>query len=357
MVSVNPTPNQNAQQSRRELYYNVFATLTRLQIDASPVNYELMYEIISGNNPELREKFARLGKNITEEDLDALARTYLPHHFGGSVFDRSTNLIQNELTTLKESLQSGQNSLTSYTNMLGQASGHISSIDPSDPKKIQSQLQAIQQATEMQRSKSSQMLETVSTQISAVAAIASDVDEFEKMKFTHAATGLGNRRAFNKKIAELYMGERYPEASLLFCNLVGLEPFEKREFLQLKESILQRIGSIASHVIQATDSAAWLDRPQVGIIVLTSAEAEIRRIADQIRNGCRTAFGAPRPGTPVVMPRFGCCTTFDANNASDLIRNAEKALETAIDAADEKVAFFAAKDAGGGRKDWSIYRA
>ncbi|WEX76213.1 diguanylate cyclase [Sinorhizobium numidicum] len=357
MAIASPSPKQVAQQIRRDLYYNAFATLERMQIDASPINYELMCEIISGNNPELREKFARLGKDITEEDLDVLARIYLPHHFGKSIHDESADRIQSELTTLKASLQSGQTSLSSYTSMLGQATGSFSSIDPTDMKKIQSQLQAIRQATEIQQSKSTEILESVSTQMSAFAAIASDLDEFERMKFTHIATKLANRRGFNKKLADLYGGERYPDgASLILCNLLVLEPFERKELLKVKEAILQRLGPLVSQTVQATDCAAWLDRPQVGIIVSTSAEAEIRRIAEQVRNSCLRVFNSQRQGMPVVAARFGCSTTYEADTAFDLVNNAEKALEIATETADDKVVFFANSEAGGARKDWMLYR-
>ncbi|MBW9114556.1 diguanylate cyclase [Rhizobium cauense] len=343
-----------AQQARKEIYNTVFATLNRLEIEASPVNYELMYEVVSGNNPELREKFARLRKPITEQEIETLARTYLPHHFGKSVHDESASRLQNELTTLKESLQSGQSSLSTFTNMLGQATGKISSIDPRDTKTIQSHLGSIRQMGEIQQSKSVKLLESVATQISAVEAISSDVEEFERTKFTHPTTKLANRRGFHKKLAELYGAERYPDdISLLLCNLVVLAPFESTELLRLKEAVLERLGAIVSQTVQTTDFAAWLDRPQIGVIVRTSTEGEIQKIADQMRRGCHAAFDS-RPGImPKVIARFGCSTTYQASTASELVANAEKALHTATEEDNEKVVFFSV----GARKDWMLYRS
>ncbi|OAP36980.1 diguanylate cyclase [Sinorhizobium glycinis] len=357
MAIANPSPKQLAQQSRKELFYTVFATLNRLEIDASPVNYELMYEIVSGNNPELREKFARLGKPIAAEELEALARAYLPHHFGKSIHDRSADRLQSELTTLKESLLTGQNSLSNYTNMLGQATGKISSADPRDMNAIRSQLQAIRHMTEVQHSASTQILDRVSNQISAVAAITSEVDEFERTKFTHLVTNLANRRGFNKKLAEIYGGEHYPDAvSLLLCNLLVLEPFEAKELIKVKEAILERLGFAVARVVQATDFAAWLERPQIGILVWMTAEAEIQKMADQIRKSALAAFDSRQAKMPVVAARFGCGTTYDAGTASELVGHAEKALQTATDTASDKVVFFSAGGAGDARKDWMLYR-
>lgn len=357
MAVVSPSPKHIAQQIRRDVYYNAFATLERLQIDASPVNYELMCEIISGNNPELRERFARLGRDVTEEDLDVLARMYLPHHFGQSKVEESATRIQSELSTLKESLQSGHSSLSSYSTMLGQASGNFSSIDPGDTQRIQSELQAIRAATDIQRSKSDEMLESVSTHISAVSAITGDLDEFERAKFTHAATNLANRRGFNRKLAELYGGERYPDgAALILCNLLALEPFEKKELIKLKEAVLQRLGSVVSQTIHSTDFAAWLDRPQIGILLSTTSEAEIQRVAEHIRANCLRAFSGQRPGMPAVRAHFGCSTTYDADTAASLFLHAETALETATEQGDEAVVFFLDSKAGGQRKEWSLYK-
>lgn len=357
LAIVNASTKQPAQQSRKELYYTVFATLSRLEIEASPVNYELMYEIISGNNPELREKFARLAKPIAEEDLAALARIHLPHHFGKAIHDESADRLRSELTTLKESLLTGQSSLSSYTSMLGQATGRISTVDPRDAKTIQSHLQVIQQMTEAQQSKSTQILESVSTQISTVAAIASDIEEFERTKFTHPVTNLANRRGFNKRLAELYGGERYPEgASLLLCNLLALEPFGAKELLRLREAILERLGSVVSQAVQATDFAAWLERPQIALLIWTSAEAEIQKIADHLKKSCLTAFDSRQARMPAVVARFGCSTTYDARTASELVGHAEKALQTATDAANDKVVFAFGRDGGGARKEWMLYR-
>ncbi|PDT81661.1 diguanylate cyclase [Sinorhizobium sp. BJ1] len=354
MAIVNSSSKQLALQNRKELFYNVFATLNRLEIDASPVNYELLYEIVSGNNPELREKFARLNKPISEEELETLARTYLPHHFGKSIHDQSANRLQSELTTLKESLLSGQNSLSTYTSMLGQATGKISAVDPRDMNTIRSELQAIRQLTEVQHSANTQILERVSNQISAVAEITSDVDEFERTKFTHLVTSLANRRGFNKKLAELYGGQHYPDGvSLLLCNLLVLEPFDAKELIKVKEAILERLGFAVSRAVQATDFAAWLERPQIGILVWMTAEAEIQKMADHLRKSCLAALDSRQAKMPAVVARFGCSTTYDANTASELVGHAEKALQTATDAASDKVAFFSA---GGARKDWMLYR-
>lgn len=132
--------------------------------------------------------------------------------------------------------------------------------------------------TEAQQSASTQILDRVSTQISTVAAIANDVEEFERTKFTHLATNLANRRGFNKKLAELYGGERYPDGmSLLLCNLLALEPFDAKELIKVKEAVLERLGFVVARTVQTTDFAAWLDRPQIGILVGTTAEGKSKR--------------------------------------------------------------------------------
>nr|WP_183863577.1 diguanylate cyclase [Rhizobium sp. BK399] len=354
MAVVMPPTKPPAQQARKEIYNIVFATLNRLEIEASPANYELMYDVISGNNPELREKFSRLRKPIADHEVEALARTYLPHHFGKSIHDESASRLQNELTSLKESLQSGQSSLSTFTNMLGQATGKISSIDPRDTKTMQSHLGSIRQLSEVQQSKSAKLLENVSTQISTVAAISDEVEQFERTKFTHPTTRLANRRGFHKKLAELYGAERYPDdISLLFCNLLVLTPFETAEFLRLKEAFLERLGAIVSQTVQTMDFAAWLDRPQIGLIVRTSAETEVQKIADQLKRSCLVAFDSRQGVMPKVIARFGCSTTHQAGTASELVANTEKALQTAIDEQNEKVVFLS----GAARKDWMLYRS
>ncbi|MFQ6185258.1 diguanylate cyclase domain-containing protein [Sinorhizobium meliloti] len=347
-----------AHQNRKELYYTIFSTLSRLEIDASPINYELMHDIVSGSNPELRERFARLSKPISAEALDSLARMYLPHHFGKSIHDDSTTRLQTELTTLKASLLSGQDSISSYSRMLGQATGNISSVDPRDTKTIQSQLQAIRHMTEVQHSTNTQILDSVSSQISTVAAIASEVENFERTKFTHLATNLANRRGFNKKLAELYGGERYSEGtSLLLCDLLALEPFDAKELIKVKEAVLERLGFAVARAVQSTDFAAWLERPQLGILIGTTAEAEIQKTADHLRNSCLAAFDSRQANMPAVFARFGCSAICNASTASVLVGQAEKALQIATDSVSDRVVFFSGAAASGNHKDRMLYRS
>ena len=150
------------QASRKyDFSFHALSVLRRMEIEPIPVNFELMYEIVSGANPELGKQFAALGKQVSKADIEALARKYLPHHFEESLFDKSSTAIQSELNGLQGVLVSSQLSMKDFSNSLGTASDRFSRIDPRDTQTLRNEIEQIKHATDRQQQQSAIVSQTV----------------------------------------------------------------------------------------------------------------------------------------------------------------------------------------------------
>ncbi len=320
---------------KQGLHFKVFALMNRLNVEANPVNFELLHEIISGSNPELRERFSKLGKNISQSEIDTLAREYLPHHFGDSIFDKSATTMQGDLEGLMESLEQSRKELDDYAVKLSQSSDKFRSIDPTDADAIKSELDGLATITDRQKANSIATIGTLNSKLESVRTMRAEVDEFQAAKFTHAASGLGNRRAFNKRMAALYAEEKFPgEYSLIFGKIGNFKQLDRGEYIKVKEALTAHIGKSVLAITSEDDFGAWIDEPQIAILLNTAGDSEVERLSGQVASQIRKALKNVNNLAPHLPPIqftvvFGASTTYSAQNAASLIENTEKALESA----------------------------
>ncbi len=354
-MTVQPQPQQ-----KQDLSFRIFSLMTRLNIEASPVNYELFHEIMSGNNPELRERFSKLGKAINNEAIAELARRYLPHHFGDSIFDTSSKTMSKDLEELMASLERSHSDLDTFTQHLSKSTDKFKSIDPANANEIKAELDGLAKATDYQRSLNQATLTTINTKLTSVNTLASEIDEVERAKFTHPATGLSNRRAFNKRMATMFADAKFPgDYALCFGRISHFEAMEKAELLKAKEYLLKQIGITISGVVSEDDFGGWIESPQICIILATASESEIKRICGNVRQKLDALLANMRRTSPLVPSCntfFGACTTYGASNAATMIGNAEKALIKAAERADGEIQIFGetGTDADSG-KNYQMY--
>lgn len=333
----------------QELSNAIISALIGRNLEVTPINFELMYEIISGNNPELRTKFTALGRYPDKADVMELAQQYLPHHFGNSIYEHSAASIQSELGGLEQSLSMGQGSLQEYADAVSRAETRLKRMDPKDTNSIQNELKTIHQATVHQKLKNQEIISSVEKQIESVRALNSEMSDFELAKFINQSTGMGNRRAFNKRMAELYKDKDSQNYSLVYGNIPKFEFLDKIENLKVKEAFLQRFGAFSNAQINQAEASFWLGSPQFCFLFNSSDENEInlilKRINDQISSIFESLTKAIAPGRSAVAV-FGCASSYDASHIAELISNAEHALEASLSAPERFVVWFRPNEKG-----------
>lgn len=340
--------------------FRIFALMSRLNIEANPVNYELFHEILSGANPELRQRFAALGKTITPQQVEDLARQYLPHHFGASVLDHSANVIRDDVEELLHSLQQSRQDLDEYAARLSTSSTKFREIDPANASAIKAELEGLAELTEQQKLKSEATRGTLDRKLESVTAVTAELAEFHAAKFTHPSTKLSNRRAFNKRMADLYETDRFPgEYALIFGKIRQFEALDRNgELVKSKEFLLSRIGQSVQVLMGEGDFAAWTESPHLALLLHTASEDEIERVTAELRQRFITAFSSVRrsaPHLPVMTISFGACTTYNATSASSLIRHAEESLKDALAKMDGATVIHARTESADAGRNYQLY--
>lgn len=334
--------------------------MARMGIQPNPANYELLHEILNGNNPVLRDRFMQLGNTPEPAELARLAEEFLPHHFGQALGDRSATAIRTELEQLIGSLSRVQQDFNAYSDAIATATAKIDTAD-GDRNAIQSQLKELADATDRQRESSSSFAATVQQKLTAITAVSAELDEAERIKFTHPATGLQNRRSFNKHLADkLGTGKMPEDISIIYAQIGNFRIFETGNLMKIKTQLLARIGALLRKIMPAHVFVGWIETPHIVIITDTTAHSELERLVSIVRSALLPTLEEIHKRLPNYLPltlSFGACDAYNAFSLADLLEKAEKALIEAEKSAGGRLVIFEAADKSQAqRHNYSLYQ-
>lgn len=338
---------------------HAFALMKRLGIDINPVTFELFYEMASGHNPELKRRFAALGRAMTRGDLDKLCQEFLPHHYGDTILEKSYRSIRDELTHFQDDLNASKSSLTDFTGALSDTTKVLTKIKSPEIVPLKAQIALVNKAAMAQQEQTGQFIEKVEKRLSAVNSMTDELDEIGRAKFCDPVTGLGNRRAFLKDMAEYYKPDRLPkDFTLVFASYLNFQVFSQPDLARLRNEFLVRMITTNAALVDDIGKGYWLDRPEMAYVIETTDDAEIARFAAQLHDTMAREINVLRGSAknlPAIGMTFGCADSYSGSNAGDVIRNAETALADALRHGDGKVVIFGRRDDAAKGRDYALY--
>lgn len=351
----------NRKSSTNDVALRVASAMQQMGIDGLPRNYELVYEAYAGANPELVREFVGLGKYKTQAALDELGRKYLPHHHEEGVLQRAAGAIRGEMSNFMALLQEEKSSLTDYGRLIGEASQAILADGQAPSTALGSSIERLRLATERQVTRNAAIEASVTKQSENMDAIQKEIADFEATKFTDAATGLGNRRAFNKAVAKVYANQDMPvSCGLAIIDVDAGKRFSPVQVEALISYLVQYYGALIKRATPATDIVSRFDGLRFGFLLFTSDEGEVMRLMALLR----TAFASAQLRHPETTRALGSltfsagiCMVGEAGNAFDLVSFAEKATQQAQAAGGNRLVVHRNSGAGPEGKDWMIYKA
>lgn len=345
--------------STNDIALRIATAMHQMGIDGLPRNYELVYEAYAGANPDLVREFVALGKFKTQASLDELGRKYLPHHHEEGVLQRSAGAVRDEMANFMALLQQEEISLSDYGRLIGEASQAIIAESP-DTSALGMSIERLRQATEQQATRNAAMAASVAAQSENMDAIQRDLASFEATKFADAATGLGNRRAFNKAVAKVYANAELPvSCGLAIVEVDAGKRFSPAQAEALNDYLIRHYGALIKRATPATDVVSRFEGLRFGFLFYTSDENEIVRLLAMLRS----AFAAAPLRHPETARNLGCltfsagvCMVDGVGNAFDLVSFAEKALQQAQAAGGNRLIVHRGGSDGPEGKDWMIYK-
>ena len=340
------------------LAFRIATVLQQLGIEGLPRNYELIFEALTGNSPDLARELRSLGPVKTQQALDGIGRRYLPHHFEGSLLEARSGQVQQELQSILSLLNEEKSALSRYGSVISQAARVFEANDATDTAALTRSLQSVSSATHTREAQSAMLASKVMEKSQKLEEVQRETAAANAARFVDAVTGLGNRRVFNKELANIYEKSGLPDlCGIAFADIDGYETVAAVP--NLLEPVLKKIGEFIQAMFGEEDLACRFDRGRFGFVFRTADETEIIRLVDRLRERLK--------GLPVVHPvsgkrvaalsfSVGICMSQEARTADALIAFAEQALGMAKASGGDNVSIHGAANVSHVPKDWLIYR-
>lgn len=331
--------------------------MRQLGVPCLPRNYELFYEAVTGGNKALTDALSALGSRPTQRQLDALSCRFLARHCRDmdSVHDTITFKLNEILALLKKD----HNSLETYGRILGETSSGLKGRETISREFLDRIVAVMSAATSASLENRSQIASSIKDRSCELQEARSKLVEYKRLAETDALTRLGNRRAFDHMLSELYEDGGAAFAVLMLADIDHFKTVNDRFGHPVGDRIIQSVAQIIRGAVKEPACVARVGGEEFAIVVGGLAEEAACQLADTIRMAVmeasfvNTASGANYG--PITLS-VGLCMATQAHNSDDLYSKADRALYAAKAAGRNRVTRFSSLTDSNFVKSWLIYR-
>lgn len=324
-----------------------------------PRNYELFYEAYIGSNPALSRELAALGSQATQEELDAIGKQYFSSQHNGLV-EKAHGRIAAELDSLLRLLRQEQNSLESYSRLLGETYSRINSKNNLSADILRSAITILTEATDSKMADGEKTVESVSQKTHEMDLVRKELDEYKRIANTDSLTRLSNRRAFDDRLAAIYNGGRGTVLSGL--ALIDIDHFKRVNDTYghpVGDKILASVATVIRAHARRDAFIARTGGEEFAIIADGLGADQVHQLCEQIRLTLEsTPFRNSKSGVnygPITIS-IGYCMAGDAEDPGELYSKADIALYCAKSAGRNCTRAFESGMQKDFTKSWLIYR-
>jgi len=343
-----------------DLINQIIYAVRSMGIAPIPRNYQLFYEAYLGSNPDLTRDLAALGNSATQEELDDLSHRYLGTGQAAVVENAHTRLL-GELDSLLKLLRQEQNSLESYSKLLGETAQRINSKSNFSTDLLSSAISLLSEATGTTIAHGENTVVGVAQRSQEMDEVRKELDEYKRIANTDSLTRIANRRAFDERLASLYnSSSMLPVVALVLADIDNFKKINDSFGHPVGDKILATVASVIRSNVRKDVFVARSGGEEFAMIVEGNTPEEVMILCERVRRALETrTFRNSRTGVdygPVTLS-LGFAMGSQAGDPGELYTDADTALYHAKNGGRNRTVFFEEgmkKDYVG--KNWLIYR-
>lgn len=257
--------------------------LQHWSIPATPINYAIAYEFISGKNQELSVAIKQqlsFNKPLDDFFLDDIYKQYV---LGQSKFrDGIINDIDNLLDTIKEG---SENSTKSIDSFISQLDNNLTGLQSSDKVTAATALKNLFKESQSFKFKQQKLTEQLLASQRQSMLLKSELDDVRKEIFLDPLTNLFNRKALNKHIEEWLTNDPNKNIAAIVVNIDDFANIKEKFGPLISDVLLSKIANkVGSYVGES--GFPFRSAGNEFLILLPEIPRSIAGdIADKIRQG------------------------------------------------------------------------
>ncbi|CAN0653054.1 diguanylate cyclase [Nitratireductor aquimarinus] len=355
MLQVSDVPGKGP----TDIASTIASSMRRMGVSGLPRNYEIFYEVFTGSNRDLVREFEALNGRPTQEALDKLSLKYFTQNKRQAVVESAQEQIAARAQDILSLLGRERSSLEKFGVILDQTSNGLSGRDLSHDilRKIVGIMAAATETTIQQGRQISQAMEEKSNELEEMR---TKLAQYKKLADTDPLTRIWNRRAFDKRMADVYDDQRSVMFhALILADIDGFKAFNDHYGHPVGDRILQGVAQILKTQSTTDCFVARTGGEEFAIIVEGLSEEATMKVAEAIRLAVEKAefvIGAGVRNCGPIHISLGVCMAADAGDAEELYAKADQALYASKVDGRNRATLFSRIPKGKFTKNWLLYR-
>ncbi|OJT99219.1 MAG: hypothetical protein BGN83_08395 [Rhizobium sp. 63-7] len=310
----------------------ILQVMARRGITALPRNYELVYEALSGRNPELSADFSALGEQPRQSELDEMGFYHrLIGHCGIAAVKAQAEsgvLLRN----LKEQVATSLSHKRSFMRAL-ELTGHSLREDTTDLTETLASLDYLMAAMTEFVTVETALGKTLGDGAAALDRIGSGIGAVEKTMLVDKLTQLPNRIAFRARLETLYAEGGVPERTAVVLADIDHFGFVNSRYGQhAGNRLLKRLAAIFRKSVKKNDFVARIGGDDFAFLFRDVDQNDVLAISERLRGTIEEnlVFATSDTGADDALAvSIGVALSSSAASAAQLQVNAETALAAA----------------------------
>jgi diguanylate cyclase len=337
---------------------SVVNTMRQMGVMGLPRNYEIFYEALTGSNNDLSHEVVALSNRPTQDDLDRIGRKYFAHNHHHDIVEHARNAIAKELEDIAHILRNERSHIEKYGEILGQTNDGLSNRAAIGRDLLQKIVGVVSVATTSTIDHGRQVASSLRDKSAELESVKSSLEEYKKLADTDPLTHIWNRRAFDRRLAEIYNNQKgILFNALILADIDRFKEINDRFGHPVGDKIIQIIADIMRTNIRSDMFVARTGGEEFALVVESVSEQATAELAERLRTLIeQTQFTAATGATygPVTIS-MGICMASEADGPEDLYAKADRALyRSKVEGRNRVTSFSSIQDRP--LKNWLLYK-
>ncbi|WP_442583476.1 diguanylate cyclase domain-containing protein [Mesorhizobium sp. ASY16-5R] len=312
-----------------DIAMSVVTTMRQMGVMGLPRNYEIFYEALTGSNHELTLEVVSLSHRPSQEELDRIGRKFFAQNHEHSIVETARETLAKELEDVARLLRSERSHIEKYGEVLTETSEGLTSRHTMSRELLQRIVGVMSVATTSTIDHGRQVASTLSEKSAELETVKSALEKYKILADTDPLTHIWNRRAFDRRIAEVYNDRRgVMFGALVLADIDRFKEINDRFGHPVGDKIIQLVAEILRGNLHIDMFVARTGGEEFALILEGAGEQATFDLADGLRTLVeQTLFSSPTGINygPVTIS-MGICMASEADGPDDLYSKADRAL-------------------------------
>jgi diguanylate cyclase len=311
------------------------AALDRMGIEATPQSFAVFHDYYSGGSAALKAAIDGVlaqGQHLTAEACDELHERFLTNAVLAALVPEASLQLADMMATMADIVAHAGADTKNFGRQLQAFAGEAGQA-PSGPS-LALLIQRLLIHTQETIARVDLLERRLDDARGEISELRSSVDRIQREAMTDPLTGLGNRRAFEARLAAAIRDarKRRKPLSVLLCDLDNFKRFNDSWGHLIGDLVLKLFAKVLSDSTKGRDMPARFGGEEFAVILPETPLSGATRLAEKIRQELEhKRLVKKNTGDEIgkITVSIGCATLGAKETAAELLARADKALYAA----------------------------